>query len=264
MRSRANFKTHPIHPMLIPFPIAFIVGAFAFDLAGLLGGGTAWWTTGGFLNIGALITGPLAGLFGFIDYLYTVPPRSSAKKRATNHGVINVAALAVLGSAWFFRDGSTWEPGWAAVGLETAAVGLVMWGGWLGGTLSFRNQIGVDHRYANAGKWAEISVDPKPGQAVTVAKSDELEVDQMKLIRLPDGKRLVLARAESGYAVFDDRCPHKGGSLAGGLMTCGTVTCPWHGSQFSVTDGAVKAGPAHSPIGTYRVEQSDGEVRLML
>lgn len=264
MRSRAHFRTHPIHPMLIPFPIAFIVGAFVFDLVGRLGGGPAWWTTGGFLNLGALITGPLAGVFGLIDYLYAVPPRSSGKKRATNHMRINVAALAVVAASWFFRELNGWQPGWLAVGLEGIAVGLVMWGGWLGGTLSFQNQIGVDHRYANAGKWSEIRVEPKPGEPVTVAKSEELEVDQMKLIRLPDGKRLVLGRTESGYAVFDDRCPHKGGSLAGGLMTCGVVTCPWHGSQFSVRDGSVKAGPAHSPIETYRVEQSAGEIRLTL
>jgi nitrite reductase/ring-hydroxylating ferredoxin subunit/uncharacterized membrane protein len=264
MRSRANFLSHPIHPMLVPFPIAFISGTLLFDLVGRLGGGETWWVTGGFLSIAALISGPLAGLFGFIDYLYTIPPRSSAKSRGTMHMLVNLGSLGAVALAWSFRDWGSWEPGWPAVGLEAVASGLLVWGGWLGGTLSYRNQIGVDHRYAESGKWSEISVEPRDGQAVTVARADELKVDQMKLIRLPDGKRLVLARTESGYAVFDDRCPHKGGSLAGGLMTCGTVTCPWHGSQFSATDGAVKAGPAHEPIGTYRVDQEGGEVRLRL
>lgn len=264
MRSRAHFKSHPIHPMLVPFPIAFIAGAFLFDLVGRLWGGEFWWVTGGFMSIGALVSGPLAGAAGFVDYLYAVPPRSSAKKRATSHMWLNIGALGAVAVAWIFRDLQSWEPGWTAVGLGALAVGLVTVGGWQGGTLAYRNQIGVDHRYANSGKWSEVAVDPKPGEPVTVAKADELEVDQMKLIRLSDGKRLVLARTEAGYVAFDDRCPHSGGSLAGGLMTCATVTCPWHGSQFSVDDGSVKAGPAEDSIATYRVDKVGGEVRLIL
>jgi nitrite reductase/ring-hydroxylating ferredoxin subunit len=134
----------------------------------------------------------------------------------------------------------------------------------MGGTLSFRNQIGVDHRYAGAGKWSEAEISARPGEPVAVARSDELEVDQMKLLRLEGGRRLVLARTETGYVAFDDHCTHKGGSLAGGLMACGTVICPWHGSQFDVNTGAARAGPAEQGIRTYPVEQSDGEVRLVL
>jgi nitrite reductase/ring-hydroxylating ferredoxin subunit len=44
-------------------------------------------------------------------------------------------------------------------------------------------------------------------------------------------------------------------------MVCGTVQCPWHGSQFDVRSGAVKAGPAKESIGTYQVEERDGKVR---
>jgi nitrite reductase/ring-hydroxylating ferredoxin subunit len=72
----------------------------------------------------------------------------------------------------------------------------------------------------------------------------------------------VLARTEEGYVAFDDHCTHRGGSLAGGVLACGVVTCPWHGSQFEARTGSVKSGPAEQPIGTYRVEQSGDEVRL--
>jgi hypothetical protein len=47
----------------------------------------------------------------------------------------------------------------------------------MGGTLVTRNLIGVDHRYAQAGKWREETIDPRKGHAVTVAKRDELQVD---------------------------------------------------------------------------------------
>jgi nitrite reductase/ring-hydroxylating ferredoxin subunit len=85
----------------------------------------------------------------------------------------------------------------------------------------------------------------------------------MKLVRV-DGRRLVLARTKEGYVAFDDRCTHRGGSLAGGVMIGGVVQCPWHGSQFDCRSGAVKAGPAEEPIYTYRTREQEGKVMLTL
>ena len=133
----------------------------------------------------------------------------------------------------------------------------------MGGVLVNRNQIGVDHRYARAGRWNEATIQASDGQSPALARADELQVDQMKLIHL-NGKRIVLARTEGGYVAFDDRCTHRGGSLAGGVMIGGVVQCPWHGSQFDCRTGAVKAGPADTPIATYRVTEEQGEVRLRL
>jgi nitrite reductase/ring-hydroxylating ferredoxin subunit len=47
-------------------------------------------------------------------------------------------------------------------------------------------------------------------------------------------------------------------------MICGRVQCLWHGSQFDVRTGAVQAGPAERPIGTYAVEEDGRDVRLRL
>jgi nitrite reductase/ring-hydroxylating ferredoxin subunit len=121
----------------------------------------------------------------------------------------------------------------------------------------------VDHRYAGAGKWKEETIETRANAPVAVAKAEELKVDQMKLLRVGD-RRIVLARTEQGYVAFDDRCTHRGGSLAGGSMICGTVQCPWHGSQFDVRTGAVRAGPADRAIETYRVEQQADDIRLVL
>jgi nitrite reductase/ring-hydroxylating ferredoxin subunit len=96
-----------------------------------------------------------------------------------------------------------------------------------------------------------------------VAKNDELELNQMKLVHIQD-KRIVIARTETGFVAFNDHCTQKGGSLAGGAIMCGTVQCPWHGSQFDVYDGKVKAGPAKKGIETYTVEEKDGSIYLQL
>ena len=134
--------------------------------------------------------------------------------------------------------------------------------GWMGGTLVYRNQIGVDHRYANAGKY-KIEPVRVSGDMIDAAAADELNVGQMKLLRI-DGRRIVLARTERGYTAFDDRCTHKGGPLSDGALVCDVVQCPWHGSQFDVMTGRVVEGPADEPIASYPVEERNGRVLVTL
>jgi uncharacterized membrane protein/nitrite reductase/ring-hydroxylating ferredoxin subunit len=263
MKSKAVLLGHPVHPMLIPFPIAFLTGATLFDAAGWLLGNPAWWTTGGYLSAAGIATALLAAVPGSIDYVYTVPPKSSGKTRATRHMVTMLLSVALFAAARLIRGDAAVSPQLAVLALEAAALALVAVGGYMGGTLVTRNLISVDHRYANAGKWREATLASQQGGAVIVAQRDELKTDQMKLLRIGDA-RIVLARTEHGYVAFDDRCAHRGGSLAGGVMICGTVQCLWHGSQFDAGTGAVKTGPAKTGIGAYRVTEENGDVKLLL
>jgi nitrite reductase/ring-hydroxylating ferredoxin subunit/uncharacterized membrane protein len=263
MRSKASFKGHPIHPALIPFPFAFLIGAFAFDAAGKLLNRSTLWTTGSHLAAAGVVVALIAAVPGLVDYFYTVPPRSTGKQRATRHMIVNLLAVTLVAMAWVVRRQVPHEPTVLVLTLELGALALLTVGGWMGGTLVNRNQIGVDHRYAGAGKWREQTIEARPNTPVTVASADELKVDQMKLLHVGN-RRIVLARTERGYVAFDDRCPHRGGSLAGGTMICGTVQCPWHGSQFDVHTGAVKAGPADRSIASYRVGQHDQAIQLVI
>jgi nitrite reductase/ring-hydroxylating ferredoxin subunit len=83
----------------------------------------------------------------------------------------------------------------------------------------------------------------------------------MKLIHV-GANRVVLGKTETGFVAFEDHCSHRGGSLAGGSMICGTVQCPWHGSQFDCKTGAVKAGPAKEGIHVYPVQVNNGRVYI--
>lgn len=263
MRSRAHIKGHPIHPMFITLPVGFGVGTFAFDAAGRLGNWPTVWSAGAYLSVATVISGLIASVPGLIDYLTVVPPNSSGKKRATYHMLVNVTALLLIALGWLARDTETLWPGLWTIVLEGSGLGLMSVGGWLGGTLAYRNQIGVDHRYAEAGKWKEDYASGKPGDAVKVANIGELQPGQMKLIHVA-GRRIVLARLVSGYVAFDDHCTHRGGPLSDGVLACDTVQCPWHGSQFDVKTGQVKSGPAKQSIPTYAVEETDREVRLVI
>ncbi len=262
MRSAAHFRGHPIHPMLIPFPFAFLTGAFLFDIASRATGHVPWWSTGGHLAIVGIIAALLAAVPGLVDYVRTVPPKSSGKRRATAHMLLNLSVVALFIIATWLRSGSV-GPEMAVLALEGLAVAMLFVAGWQGGVLVSRNQISVDHRYAGAGQWKEENLEIRSNEPVIVAQSNELEVDQMKLLRL-GGRRVVLARTAEGYVAFDDRCTHRGGSLAGGVMVGGVVQCPWHGSQFDCRKGAVRAGPAREPIGIYPVSVRDGKVVLAL
>lgn len=263
MRSRANFKGHPIHPALIPFPFAFLVGAFAFDAAGAVLDRQAMWTTGAYLALAGVGAALVVAIPGFIDYFFTVPPESSGKRRATKHMLLMLSAVAAFAAACILRGNVDAEPSLSELLLKAVGACLLSIGGWMGGTLTFRNQIGVDHRYAKAGKWTERYVDADSNGTAIVAQSGELEVNQMKLVHV-NGKRIVLARTADGYVAFDDRCTHRGASLAGGTMICGTVQCPWHGSQFDVASGAVKAGPAEKGIATFQVERNGERISVIL
>jgi uncharacterized membrane protein/nitrite reductase/ring-hydroxylating ferredoxin subunit len=261
MRSKAHIKSHPLHPILVSLPIAFFIGAFVFDSLSLLTGNASFWQTGNYLAIAGIVGALLAAVPGAIDYFYTVPPKSSAKKRATQHALINLFNVFLFGFATYYRLSED-ALAVAVVAMEGIGVVLLSIAGWMGGTLVHRNQIGVDHRYANAGKWNEAYLEKGSG-TIEVATADELKLNALKLLHV-NGQRIVLGRTEKGYVAFSDHCTHKGGSLAGGVMICGTVHCPWHGSHFDVVTGAVKAGPAKEAIDTYRVEERDGKVFLLL
>ena len=234
--------------MLIPFPFAFLAGAFVFDVAGRILRNRELSRTGQHLTAAGIGMGLLAAVPGIIDYFGSVPPKSSAKERATKHAISNVTGLALFGLSLFARRGRIASAG--TLTAQAAGVGMLGVGGWMGGTLVYRNQIGVDHRYAEAGGWKEDT-------------TRDLQVNQMALIHA-DGERVVVARTEDGFRAFDDRCTHKGGPLSDGALICGTVQCPWHGSQFDVTTGAVKCGPAERNIATYPLLDSGNGVSVRL
>ena len=262
MRSSAHFRSHPIHPMLVPFPLAYLSGSALINLWARVMNRPEWFRTANHLSRLGIAASFAAAVPGLIDYVFAVPPRSSGRTRATNHMMANLSAVTLFAAARLGRRASERRPTLAAIATELGGTGLLIAGGWMGGTLVYRNQIGVDHRYADAGKW-RVDVLP-PGPATTeidAGDPEDLGVGQMKLLRLGQA-RIVVGRTERGYVAFDDRCTHRGASLADGALVCDTVQCPWHGSQFDVRDGGVTHGPAEEPIRTYPITVRDGRLWL--
>jgi nitrite reductase/ring-hydroxylating ferredoxin subunit/uncharacterized membrane protein len=238
--------------MLIVYPFAFLTGAFGFSLAAAASKNRELHTVSNYLIPAGVMAGLAAAVPGIVDYLNVVPPNSSGKERATKHALLNTAGLGLFTTSWLLgRAGTRRALPLILQGVGSAVMSVA---GYMGGTLVYRNQIGVDHRYANAGKWQEESRLHGESRALTSAAAP-LDVNQMKLVHAGE-ERIAVARTEDGYAAFQDRCTHKGGPLSDGALICGTVQCPWHGSQFDVHTGEVKCGPAEQKIKTYPIEDA--------
>ena len=136
MKSTASIAGHPIHPMLIPYPFAFLSGAAAFDVAGAARGNEDWVRTAAHLRTAGLASALVAAVPGIVDYFTTVPG-GKPRQTATVHALSNVCALACFAAA------SGGERNSRALGLQVLGTGLLSLGGWLGGNLSYHHQIGV-------------------------------------------------------------------------------------------------------------------------
>lgn len=256
MRARARILSHPIHPILICFPLALWISGFLFDLLGADFNRAALWGAGFYATLGGVMGAVAAAIPGAIDLFSVVPPNSTGRKRGLQHAGLNVLALVVFSSIVWRRGGPEFRPDALSLFLSGVGVLLILFSGWLGGTLVYRNQIGVDHRYARAGKWREKKLG---GFDEAVGKADELEDGQMMLVHV-DGKRIVVGRCDEGFFAFSDHCTHRGGPLADGALIGCIVQCPWHGSQYDIRNGQVIAGPTKHKIETWKCEVRRNDV----
>ena len=143
MEARAKILGHPIHQMLIVFPLGLLATSFFFDIAFLIRKGpgaeiAAFWMIGA-----GIIGGLAAALFGLIDWL-AIPAGTRAKSIGLLHGVGNVVVVALFAGSWLLRRPAHATPPMLAIILSGVAVCLALVTGWLGGELVDRLGVGVD------------------------------------------------------------------------------------------------------------------------
>lgn len=99
------------------------------------------------------------------------------------------------------------------------------------------------------------------GKLVKVVLAAEVPWGSGKLVEV-EGKRIAVFNMGGRYYAIDDACPHRGGPLSEGTLEGEVVTCPWHGSKFNVTTGAVFSPPARSGVTHYPLRESGGELSV--
>jgi len=143
MESRAKLLGHPIHQMLIVFPLGLLAMAVIFDVLALVRAQGSWSEIGYWMIAAGVITGLLAAPFGFIDWL-AIPAGTRAKRIGAVHGIGNVVVVLLFAASWLLRGRTPSSPATLALALSFAGGGLALFTGWLGGELVDRLSVGVD------------------------------------------------------------------------------------------------------------------------
>ena len=144
MESKAKLLGHPIHPMLIVFPLGLLATAVAFDIVGLAKSDASWFGVSYWMIAAGIIGGLLAAVFGLIDW-WAIRPDTRAKRIGLWHAGVNVLVVLLFIGSWLMRSSAPQSPSSAALTLSFVAVVLALVGGWLGGELVDRLGVGVDN-----------------------------------------------------------------------------------------------------------------------
>ena len=143
MEAKAKLLGHPIHQMLIVFPLGLLAMSFFFDIAFLITHNTQLTVAAFWMIITGVGTGLLAAVFGFVDWL-GITSGTRAKRLGAWHGIGNVVVVGLFFASWWLRRGDMTAPPTVAIVLSAVAVGIALITGWLGGELVDRLGVGVD------------------------------------------------------------------------------------------------------------------------
>jgi uncharacterized membrane protein len=169
MRSTASISDHPIHPMLIPFPFAFLSGAAAFDIAAAASHKPQLAQTAAHLRSTGIGAALAAAVPGLIDFFGTVPS-GAPRKTATVHMISNLSALGCFLAA-SRRPRRDRMPGRGAIALQVLGTALLVTGGVLGGRLVYHHGVAVNEDTpALGGRSSGETLTPPHGDLVTAGE----------------------------------------------------------------------------------------------
>lgn len=213
---------HALHPALTDVPIGLWTAGVVADLSGEESAAGILTAAGSAAALAAAATGTAdwTGLHG------------RERRLALLHGLVNTAALGFqLASLGARLRGSRSARGLSLLGWSVSAAAA-----YLGGELVFDRGVMVNHNAWTAGPQDWTAVLPEAELAEGTTHKVEVE-----------GRAVLLYREHGVVHALENACAHAGGPLDEGEVEGGIVTCPWHGSQFRLTDGAVCRGPATFP-----------------
>jgi nitrite reductase/ring-hydroxylating ferredoxin subunit/uncharacterized membrane protein len=237
---------HPLHPMLAQGSLGCFVGAGVLDLSDASPRAARVLIAAG---LGGALPTAAAGVADW-SMLHREQQRVGLA-----HAAANVAALGLYTGSLLLRLAGFERAGRV---LGFAGFGALGLGGYLGGHMAYRQAAGANH-----------------AESVTHLVPLGWH-DLCRLPDLPEGRpvtrrlgyiELFVLRHSGGVSVLADRCSHLAGPLHQGHIVTERgercVSCPWHGSTFRLSDGAVVHGPATAPQPAFETRiRSDGLVQV--
>jgi nitrite reductase/ring-hydroxylating ferredoxin subunit/uncharacterized membrane protein len=232
---------HRFHPLMVPLPIGFWSGALVFDLIATR---RARWAADVLVGSGIAAAVPTAAA-GLSDWSDAEP---DGRRVGLVHASFNTLALLCYSASLVARLLGRRKAG---VGLGLAGAAAISVGGYLGGHLSYVQQVGVEKKRFAGG----------PKEWTAVLDAAELEEGRPRVVRAEDTEVLLFREGNRLHALWAS-CTHECGPLAEGRFADGCVTCPWHGSTFRLADGTVVRGPAAASQPVYEARVTDGKVEV--
>jgi nitrite reductase/ring-hydroxylating ferredoxin subunit len=232
---------HPLHPPLTDVVIGAWTSAVALDW---LGGKRGRLAADRLVALGVLSALPTAAT-GLNDWATLDGP---TRRLGLVHGTTNVVATGLFGTSWLARKAGRRFFGKL---LALTGYGTVSVGAFLGGHLSFRSGVGVDH----------TAFVEAPEDWTAVADEAGMRESEPVLVKQAGVEILLVRQGGSLYALLD-RCAHQGGPLHEGKVEDGCVICPWHSSRYRLSDGVALSGPTAHPQPALRLRVSDGKVEV--
>jgi nitrite reductase/ring-hydroxylating ferredoxin subunit/uncharacterized membrane protein len=221
---------HPLHPALSDLPIGLWAGVMVLDATDRDPAPRSGLDAAGMLSAAGIVAAGATALTGLSDWTVS---NEQDRRIGLFHGLLNTAALglqcASLGTRMAGHRGTARALGAASLTVTAAA-------GYLGGHLVFTKGVMV-----NRVAW---SIEPRRW---TRALQEADLPDDTPTAVIAEGRQIMLYRHRGALYAIDNVCSHAGGLLSRGPVEDLTVTCPLHGSRFTLADGCVSRGPASQP-----------------
>jgi uncharacterized membrane protein len=147
MYSKAKLLGHPVHPMLVGFPVAFYTATLASYGAYAATGDHFWFQLGVVANLAGVVGAAFAAVPGFIDWAMGIPSGHPAKAVGLEHLLLNVTALLLFGIDAYLQYGQWSDPtpsSGVAIALAAVGMGLTVAAGFLGWNMVQKHHVGID------------------------------------------------------------------------------------------------------------------------
>lgn len=147
MKTKVNVSGHPVHPMIVAFPITFYtLTPIAFGVYNWVSSNVFWYKLGYFCCFAGVATALLAAIPGFMDWFFGIPKNTAARKRGALHMTLNVSALVIFAVIAYSIYG-TWNSAPASVAptfvFSLIGVLITMTAGYHGWEMIARHKMGV-------------------------------------------------------------------------------------------------------------------------
>ena len=238
---------HPLHPALSDLPIGLWTSATILDVTGRGPAPAArpGLDAAGVLSAAGTLAAGATALTGLTDWTVS---NDQDRRVGLFHGLLNTAALGLQSASLAAR-----MTGHRSTGRALGAAGLAVTAGaaYFGGHLVFTKGVMV-----NRVGWAA-----GPRRWVRALEEADLPDDSPVAVEA-EGRQVLLYRHDGALYAIDNICSHAGGLLNRGPVANLIVTCPLHGSRFSLADGCVLRGPASQPQPVLRTRIRNGWIEV--